>query len=867
MIAQYHSADGSSEIAQDKTVGFAEAMNRRHPSGAWCSLGKGGRLVRILAHGLAVVALLAAWVALANPAAAGSADRNGNAGQIEFIDTADQVGIESAEMRIVFDRHTGCLSSLRNQTTQDDYLKEHANRGNPFRLYSDFIRPFELEDDPADIAATINDPRFCRVVSASRVERGTGRGIRLVARDAANRWETRLEVVATNASSAVWTLEVVNVGSKPANVMVDFPFLNRVWPGKSRRKNLATVQDQAGYIGLAQDYKGGVYGNGHEWSMQWHAVFDPDSGGAIGLIIQDPDVRNKRFWAGSALLRVTSFPAQELQPGQSLVLPPAWIKIYRGDWRPVAREYRSWFAQAFAPPPLPEWFRHSDGWTGKWFGKRGGALMSGALPMDSFRDLWEAYLRDPVDNQEFAFHDRGCQFPVSTNAQGVFSYIHTTGDNLLREDLGGSQALREGVARVHQQGFHFTFYVEGYIVHETSDLAKDGRARRWSIMNKNGSLTGNYTDHGFYHICPASVEWQDHLVARCSQLMRETGADGIRLDSLGFYFLPCYNPAHKHPHPFVYNDGMRQLLSKVSRAVREANPQASLTTEAPVDFYAPYTQGGIASSCSRDIPLMRVALPNYRPFLYGPLGSVWGSLSGLVGGLGKGDRSWRCARFPVEDTFLGGEVEENPTATPQRVVCRLFRGPDHWALVGARVDSDKPLLFPNGLDGEPTLGLDEHPGPVQVRIPGLASLVESAVEFNVETLKAQPIAISPGGTPRAPTMETTTNDLLLTLDSRWFVVVLRKSGCRPIVTFNEPPAVRPGQKLRLDLQLVAASNSAGREATATLRAPGLNVHREVRIPSEVILDIPAGCRPGVFPVILDGPGVLGCKRFVEVTTP
>ncbi|MHB8522912.1 MAG: hypothetical protein ACYDH9_19425 [Limisphaerales bacterium] len=71
----------------------------------------------------------------------------------------------------------------------------------------------------------------------------------------------------------------------------------------------------------------------------------------------------------------------------------------------------------------------------------------------------------------------------------------------------------------------------------------------------------------------------------------------------------------------------------------------------------------------------------------------------------------------------------------------------------------------------------------------------------------------------------------------------------------------------MDFLLVAASNRAVREASATLRAPGLNVNREVRIPSEVILDIPVDCRSGIFPVILDGPGVLGCKRFVEVTTP
>lgn len=492
--------------------------------------------------------------------------------------------------------------------------------------------------------------------------------------------------------------------------------------------------------------------------------------------------------------------------------------------------------------------------------------MPGAVPMDSFRDVWEAYLPNAIDNQEWAFHDRGCQFPVSTNAQGVPIYVHTTGDNILREDLGGAKALREGIAHLHKLGFHFTFYVEGYIVHKTSELAKDGRARRWSIMNENGTITGNYTDQGFYHMCPACVDWEDYLAAACGRLVRETGADGVRLDSLGFYFLPCYNPAHKHPNPFVYNDGIRQLLSKVSRAIREANPKAILTTEAPVDFYAQYTQGAIMSLCPREIPLMRVALPNYRPFIYGPLGPVWGSLSGLVGGTGKGERRWRCAQFPVEESLRWGQVENNPIATPERVVCRLFRGPDYWALVGARVDSDERYLFPNGLNDEPVLGLDEHPGQVHVRIPGLAQQVHSAVVFDIETLKARPITIRHAPTSGIPSMEATRNDLLLTLDSRWFVVVLRKSGCRPIFTFSVPPVVRPGEKLRLGLQLVTAGNSV-HEATATLRAPGLNVHREVRVPGDVSVEIPADCRPGLYPLTLDGSGVLGCKRFVEVGSP
>ena len=824
------------------------------------------RFAASVALGLVLAARFPGGVASAGSAAPGARDRHPEADQVRYIDTADQIGIESEEMRLAFDRRTGRLVALLNKATQDDYLKEQGNHGNPFRLYSDFIRPFELEDDPGSIAATVIDPRSCRVTSVSRQEGSTGPGFRLVAQDPSNRWETRLGVVATSADTTEWALEVVNVGSEPAKLMVDFPYLNRVWPGTNRRKNLATAQHQAGYVAPVEDCNGGIYGNGHEWSMQWHAVFDPDSGSALGLIIKDPEVRNKRLWAGAASLRVTTFPPQELKPGQSLRLPPALIMIYRGDWRPVTREYRTWFGQAFAPPSLPEWFRRSDGWTGEWFGKRGGACMPGAVAMDSFRDLAKAYLVNPIDNHEFAFHDHGCQFPVSYTPDGAPRYVHTTGDNVLREDLGGAEALREGVTRVHKLGFHFTFYVEGYIVHETSDLAKDGRARRWTIMNKNGTITGNYSDQGFYHMCPACVEWQDHLAAVCGRLVRETGADGVRLDSLGFYFLPCYNPAHNHPHPFVYNNGIRQLLGKVSRAVREANPEATLTTEAPVDFYATYTQGAIMSFCPREIPLMRVALPNYRPFVYGPLGAVWGSLSGLTGGTGKGERMWRCARFPVEESVLWGEVEPNPTATPPRVICRLFRGPDHWALVGARINSGQPWRLLTGLNDEPVLGLDDHPSPVQVRIPGLAPHVESAAGCDVETLKTQPITRGQVSNRGVPTIEAVSSDLLLTLDWRWFVVVLRKTGCRPVVTFNEPPVVRPGQPLRLQLQLASAVEAV-REASATLRAPGLGLHRQAHIPGEVTLDIPADSRPGLYPVILDGPGVLGCKRFVEVAPP
>jgi glycosidase len=61
-------------------------------------------------------------------------------------------------------------------------------------------------------------------------------------------------------------------------------------------------------------------------------------------------------------------------------------------------------------------------------------------------------------------------------------------------------------------------------------------------MHKDGTIDGPYTKQGFYHMWPRLHEWQDHLADTAARLLRETGVDGIRLDSLGFYFLPCYTP-------------------------------------------------------------------------------------------------------------------------------------------------------------------------------------------------------------------------------------------------------------------------------------------------------------------------------------
>ena len=246
--------------------------------------------------------------------------------------------------------------------------------------------------------------------------------------------------------------------------------------------------------------------------------------------------------------------------------------------------------------------------------------IGGQFVMESFRDLAKASIRAPFDNAEFAFFSHG----------SMLHGIHTDGLNVIREDMGGADALKAGIAEVHRLGLHTTLYIEGYIVPNESELVQSGRADPWRIMAKDGSTDGPNHDTKAQLMCVGCKEWQDHLAQTAARLLRETGADGIRLDSLGYLYLPCYNPQHHHSSPFDFNKWVKELLAKVRTAAIEVNPNALLTTEATMDWYGQWFHGALIQRWTREIPPMRAAVGPYRPFAYSFAGPVWASLSGLA---------------------------------------------------------------------------------------------------------------------------------------------------------------------------------------------------------------------------------------------
>ena len=652
-------------------------------------------------------------------------------------------------------------------------------------------------------------------------------------------------------------MEVENLRPDPVAFLAAFPDISGFRLGEGPA-NLQTTLRDGGSIVPAWSSSGGIYGNGTQQSMQWHALFDRPSGTCFGLIVPDAELRNKWFRFTRPRMEVLYFPAVTLRQHETWATPRTRLILSDGDWKPIALAYRDWFSSAFRMAARPAWVDAIDTWAGFWFGKLGGIPPQGgcgglAHCLHDFSELPEIYRQDPADMLEAAYHTEGS----SRNPK-----VHTDGDNILRKDLGGAPALKVGVAGVHRLGYRFAFYVEGYIVHESSDLVKSGKAARWSVMHQDGSITGNYTKQGFYHMCPGSVEWQDHLVEVCSRLVRETGADGIRLDSLGGYYLTCYNPAHHHSSPYDYNRWIRQLLEKVERGVRAVNPEAVLATESPVDFYSQWFHCSLDQPwpIDREVPPIRLALAGYRPFVYSPYGPLFGSLSGLAGGTG-GDagnveartlgENWRSMRHGVARTLLEGQVAlSDPQPSLSGVTCRLFHGVGHSVVVCARLQ--------NGERWRSTrlIQLVKEHQPFTVRLGGFSRPVESGGFYDLEKATLSKLAFTrdAGGLR------------IEVKDTNWFMAVLREPGSAPLGSLDAVRELKPGDSAELSVDVLGATG----QLPATVSAKGLEFaggasHLPITVPGKAKLVVPAGTPPGRYQIQLDGPGLVGMKRFVVVT--
>ena len=253
---------------------------------------------------------------------------------------------------------------------------------------------------------------------------------------------------------------------------------------------------------------------------------------------------------------------------------------------------------------------------------------------------------------------------------------------------------------------------------------------------------------------------------------------------------------------------------------------------------------------------MRLAMRDYRPYVYGPGGPVWGSLSGLAGGrtcwepeLEKLEENWLCARFSVHDALVWGRVlDPDPMASDPLVVTRGFEGPRYRAVVAARPDCQEPFSWPD------RVSLANDRAPFTVSLPHDAADVKGSFVCDLETLKwarIQPVSGVPGLTFR--------------INTNWALMVLPAEDGPEAITVSELSSQRPGARTMLSIAPLTAKDPKARPLSVEVIAPGLQVTpSRARLPADVEITIPEDALPGLYTLQVTGDHVFGAQRFIHV---
>lgn len=168
------------------------------------------------------------------------------------------------------------------------------------------------------------------------------------------------------------------------------------------------------------------------------------------------------------------------------------------------------------------------------------------------------------------------------------------GDYVPRSDMGGEDAFRNGIAKVHEKGGKVMVYVEPFIIFQYSNIGRT-IGFRWGARNVSGGLDDSYAL--CYTMVAAYDQWQDYCVKICKELVEKYDIDGILLDSMGWQWNRLYfTQGGKEIYSYEeYNQGMIELNNRVREAIREIKPDAVVLSESGGGPLPAYNDGGWAA--------------------------------------------------------------------------------------------------------------------------------------------------------------------------------------------------------------------------------------------------------------------------------
>jgi hypothetical protein len=166
---------------------------------------------------------------------------------------------------------------------------------------------------------------------------------------------------------------------------------------------------------------------------------------------------------------------------------------------------------------------------------------------------------------------------------------------------------------------------------------------------------------------------------------------------------------------------------------------------------------------------------------------------------------------------------------------RIWQARSYWLMVCGNLAARKPDR------------------PVKVIVPALPKEIRSAYEMDLATLEL-----------REAQFARTTEGASVVVTAGFSAVLLPLSDCPPLLQMEDPPSLRPGRSIELELTALAPWRDGASPVRVTSSAPGLTKQASrLTVPGSLRLSAPRETEPGYYPLSFDGK-CLPLKRWVRV---
>ncbi len=483
----------------------------------------------------------------------------------------------------------------------------------------------------------------------------------VAAEDAAEKPPATLQAVlsiSVNADGLQLGLNVTNVGAAPADFKVAFPVLTGLTVSEKPADDYYFFPSGGGIINTVPAIIRRGYGD-YEAMYQVMDLFSPARGCGLSVRALDdqgwhkvlalrkviPDVGESNEEKLSVSMKPeykwtnpleavegTSF-AYEYErrtraPQSQAVAPVAgdaasWQKtasfapsdvvlaVHPGDWHVAMKTYADWAHKVWGFRPFPSALKsirdmECPGWGQNILFKDGAYRTDFVKPGADCIELmswWEwsplGPFKTPFDKLETTLTPAKIKmwepYFVKDPVTGQMMWNNQPGDYKgYNERFGGLPAFQKAVKTYQDMGAMVTLYTDPFRLDGNCETGEK-YGEQWGVVGVDGKKTTAYEVWNPCHNLAAVRDWVAETMGR---VMRETGADGIRLDEYGHRGYACYDETHKHlyqePGLTQWNKGVSDACQRIHAEMDKVRPDLVLTTEHPgYDYLLRHLEGCI----------------------------------------------------------------------------------------------------------------------------------------------------------------------------------------------------------------------------------------------------------------------------------